>query len=69
MAKGYYKTIRAKLLHVVDVTFCSIPTNGTNCWYLVHLIFRALVERCEPAKKGSSGGVQVASSMLKLEKR
>ena len=33
VAKGYWKAIGAKFLHIVDETFCSIPTYSANCCY------------------------------------
>ena len=51
MVEGYWIAIGAKPLHIVDENFCSIPTDGTNCCYLDHLIFGALAERHEPVKK------------------
>ena len=69
MAKGYWKAIGAKLLHVVDVTFCSIPTDGVNCRYLDCLTFGASVVQCKPAKKmGSVNGVPTTSPMIKFTK-
>ena len=50
--KGYWKAVGAKLLPIVVVTFCSIPTNGANCRYLDHLTFGASTPRCKLAKKG-----------------
>ena len=68
MAEGNRITIGAKPLHVVDETFCSIPTN--NCYYLVCLASGASMVSYKPAKnKGSSGSVPTASQMLKLAKR
>ena len=52
VAKGYWQVVGAKLLRVVDETFCSIPTDGTNCCYLDRLTSRASATRCKPAKKG-----------------
>ena len=37
VAKGYWKAVGAKLLHVVDETFCLIPTDDVNCRSLVCL--------------------------------
>ena len=55
-AEDYWITVGAKPLHVVDETFCSIPTDGAKCRDLVRLIFGASAERRAPAKrKGSSG--------------
>ena len=53
-------------------TFSSIPTDGAKCRYLICLAFEASVRRREPTRKrekGYSGGVSVASLMLKLAKR
>ena len=70
VAKGYWKAVGAKLLHVINETFCSIPTDGANCCYLVRLISKASVARCQPAKNGGSGNsVSAASPMIKLAKR
>ena len=44
VAKDCWKAFGTKLLHVVDETFCSIPTNGVNCCYLDRLIFEASIE-------------------------
>ena len=69
-ATGYWIAIGAKLLHVVDETFCSIPIDGANFRYLDRMTFGALEAQCKPAKKkGSDGGVLVASPMIKLEKK
>ena len=35
--KGYLTTIEAKLLQLVNETFCSVPTNGDNYCYLDRL--------------------------------
>ena len=69
-ATGYWIAIRAKLLHVVDDTFCSIPTDAANCCYLDHLTSRESIARYEPAKKkkGSDDNVSVASLMIKSVK-
>ena len=37
--KGYWKSVRANLLRVVDETFCSIPIDSANCRYLDRLTF------------------------------
>ena len=50
VAKGYCKAVAAKLLQVVDETFCSGPTEGANCYYLDRLTFGALAAQCKPAK-------------------
>ena len=71
-AKGYRIIFEAKPLHVVNETFCLIPTDDANCWYLTRLAFRASAGRREPAKKrekGHNNGVPVASLMLNLAKR
>ena len=74
MTKGYWKTVGAKILRVVDETFCSIPTDDTSCCYLDRLTFGASTTRCKPAKKnGSNDSVTATSSMIKsvkmMEKR
>ena len=70
VTKGYWIAVGAKPLYVVDETFCSIPTNGTNCRYLDRLTFGALVTRCKPAKQGGiDSGVPAASPKIKLAKR
>ena len=51
-ATGYWIEIVAKLLHVVDETFFSIPIDDANCHYLDRLTIRASVARCKPTKKG-----------------
>ena len=38
VAEDYLKAIRAKLSHIVDETFYSIPIDGANCCYLNSLI-------------------------------
>ena len=69
MAEGYRITVRAKPLHVVDESFCSIPTDGANYRYLVHLTSEASTVWYKLAKnKGSNCDVSVASPMLKLAK-
>ena len=69
VAKGYWKAVRAKLLYVVDVIFCSIPSYGANCHYLDRLSFEASTAQCKLAKKGGSDdGVPTASSMIKSTK-
>ena len=56
-------------MHVVNETFCSIPTSGTNCQYLVRLTSEASAIWYKPTKnKGSNGDVSVISPMLKLAK-
>ena len=50
--KGYWIAIGAKLLHIVDETFCSIPTYGANCRYLDRLTSGASIARYKPVKKG-----------------
>ena len=47
VAKGYWKVVGAKLLHVVDVTFCSIPTDDANFCYLDRLTFGASAVQCK----------------------
>ena len=51
-ATGYWIVVRAKLLHVIDETFCSIPTDSGNCRYLDRLTFGASATCCKLAKKG-----------------
>ena len=51
VVEGYRITVGAKPLHVVDETFCSIPTDGANFWYLDRLIFKASAAQCKRAKK------------------
>ena len=41
VAKGYWIAIGAKPLHVIDETFCSIPTDGANFRYLNRLTSKA----------------------------
>ena len=48
MVKGNWKVVGAKLLSVVDVTFCSIPTNDANYRYLDRLTFGVSAARCKP---------------------
>ena len=52
VVEGYWIVVGAKPLHIVDETFCSIPTNDTNCCYLDRLVFEASAERHKPSKKG-----------------
>ena len=71
-AKGYHIIFGAKPLHVVNETFCLIPTDDANCWYLTRLAFRASAGQRESAKKrekGYNNGVLAASLMLNLSKR
>ena len=75
-AEGCRTTVEAKPLHVVDETFCLIPTDGAKCRYMVRLAFGASTGKCEPTKKkkkkrekGYRGGVPAASPMLKLAKK
>ena len=51
MIKGYLTAVEAKLLQLVNETFCSMPTNGANCCYLGLLISGASVAQCKPAKR------------------
>ena len=44
VVEGYWIAVRAKPLHVVDDTFCSVFTYGSNCCYLDPLIFGASTE-------------------------
>ena len=44
VVEGYWIAVGAKPFHVVDETFCSVPTDDINCCYLDNLIFEALVE-------------------------
>ena len=67
-ATGYWIEIAAKLLHVVDETFCSIPIDDANCRYLDRLTIKASTARCKPKKKGFDGGVSAASPMIKSAK-
>ena len=53
VAKDYQIVVRAKPLHVIDKTFCSIPTDGANCCYLDRLTFEVLESK--PTKKGVRG--------------
>ena len=66
--KGLLKAVEAKLLCVVDVTFCSILKDGANFCYLDHLTFGASVARCKLAKRGSGDSVSAASPMIKSTK-
>ena len=52
LVEGYQKAVRAKLLHIFNETFYSIPTDSANCCYLNRLILGSSADRCEPAKKG-----------------
>ena len=45
VAKGYWIAVGAKPLHVIDETFCSIPTKGANFRYLDCLTSGALAAR------------------------
>ena len=51
-ATSYWIVIGAKLLHVVDETFCLIPIDGANYRYLDRLTFETSVEQYKPKKKG-----------------
>ena len=69
MEKGYWIAVGAKPLHVVDQTFCSIPTDSANYRHLDCLTFEALVAQCKLAKQGGSGSsVSASSSMIKSAK-
>ena len=69
MAECYWIVVGAKPSHVIDETFCSILIDNTNCCYLDCLTFGVSTTRCKPAKqKGFSGGVSVASLMIKSAK-
>ena len=59
------KAVGAKLLHVVDETFYSIPIDGANCRYLVRLTSGVSVVWYKPVKRGFR---TAASPMLKSEK-
>ena len=50
-ATSYWIVVGAKLLHVINETFCSIPTDGANCRYLVRLSFGASAALYKPTKK------------------
>ena len=50
-AKVYWIVVKAKLLHVVDETFCSIPTYGANFCYLDPLTSGASLAQYKPVKK------------------
>ena len=41
--RGLLEVVGAKLLHVVNENFCSIPIDDTNCHYLDHLTSGASV--------------------------
>ena len=45
VAEVYWIVVRAKPLHVVDETFCSIPTDIVNYRYLDRLTFEASAAR------------------------
>ena len=55
MAKGYWIVVGAKPLHVIDETFCSIPTDDANYRYLDRLTSETLAVRYKPTKKGGHG--------------
>ena len=50
-AEGCRKTVGAKPLHVIDETFCLIPTDGAKFRYMVRLAFGASTGKREPTKK------------------
>ena len=52
VVKGYWKAVGAKLLHVIDETFCLIPIDSANFGYLDRLTSGASVARYKPTKKG-----------------
>ena len=52
VGQGYWIAVGPKPLHVVDETFCSIPTDDANFCYLDRLTSGASVARYKPAKKG-----------------
>ena len=69
VSKGYWKAFGAKLLRVVDETFCSIPTDSANCCYLDRLTSWASSTRRKPTKKGGFiDSVPAASLMIKSAK-
>ena len=47
VAEGYWIAVGAKPIHVVDDTFCSIPTDDANCCYLDRLTFRAGIKKSQ----------------------
>ena len=55
-AKGCRITVGAKLLHIVDETFGSIPIDSTKCRSLIRLAFEASTGRREPIRKREKGG-------------
>ena len=68
VAEGYWIAIGAKPLNVVDETFCSIPTYGTNCHYLDSLTFGHQQREVNLQKRGSEDGVSVVFPMIKSAK-
>ena len=57
VVKGYWIVVGAKPLHVVDETFCSIPTNDANYRNLDLLTSGTSVVRCKSTKRGFDDGV------------
>ena len=51
MVEGYWIAVGDKPLHVVDETFCSVPTDDARCQYLVRLTSGASTTWYKPAKK------------------
>ena len=49
--KGYLTVVEAKILQLINETFCSIPIDGANCCYLDRLISEALTAQCKLEKR------------------
>ena len=64
VAKGYWKAVGAKLLRVIDKTFCSIPIDDANCCYLDRLTSGASTAQCKLAKE-NGGPVMVCCPPLR----
>ena len=66
--EGFRITVGAKPLHVIDETFCLVPTDGANCDYQVRLILGASTEQRNLQKRGSSDNMLATSPMMKSVK-
>ena len=51
VVESYWIAVGAKTLHVVDETFCSVPTDEASCQYLVRLTSGASTTWYKRAKK------------------
>ena len=68
VAEGYMIAVGAKPSHIVDETFCSIPTYGANCCYWIVRPMGHQRRDDNLQKSGSDGSVPIASPMIKSTK-